>query len=87
MTYPLTLTISQRGVVTLPKAIRDRYRLEPGDHLTLLDLDGVMVLSPVKSEIDAVADRIAQELEKKGESLESMLLTLREAREKYGEKD
>ena len=85
--YPTTLTVSQRGVVTLPKAIRDRYHLKPGDQLTLLDLDGVMVLSPVKSEIDAVADRIAKELEKRGESLESMLLTLREEREKYGEKD
>jgi hypothetical protein len=55
----------------------------PGDELTLLDLGGVFVLSPRRSEVDTLADKIAMELAAQGESLESMLIALREARERY----
>jgi AbrB family looped-hinge helix DNA binding protein len=79
----LTLQVAQRGVITLPKSIRERYRLNPGDALTLLDLDGVLVLSPTRSDLDRLADHIAQDLAERGESLESMLDALREARERY----
>lgn len=83
----LTLQMSQRGVLVLPKALREAYHLEPGDSFTLLDLGGVFVINPRLSEIDALADRITQTLLDKGETLESMLQTLREEREKYGRED
>ncbi|HEX6306246.1 MAG TPA: hypothetical protein VFZ76_18750, partial [Anaerolineales bacterium] len=57
--------------------------LQAGDDFTLLDLGGVFVLSPRRSEIDALADRITNELTEKGETLESMLSVLREEREQY----
>jgi AbrB family looped-hinge helix DNA binding protein len=79
----LTLQVAQRGVITLPKSIRERYRLNPGDALTLLDLDGVLVLSPARSKVDRLADQLAQDLAERGESLETMLQALREARERY----
>ena len=79
----LTLQVAQRGIITLPKAVRDRYRLRPGDVITLLDMDGVLVLSPGRSEVDLLADRIARDLAARGESLPSMLQALREARERY----
>ncbi len=79
----ITLQMAQRGVLVLPKALREAYHLEPGDSLTLLDLGGVFVINPRLSEIDAIADRITQALLDKGETLESMLQTLREEREKY----
>lgn len=85
--YSTTVKISQRGVITLPKALRDRYGLEPGNHLTLTDMDGVLLLCPRASEIDSAANRITDELENRGESLESMLLTLREERQEYGDED
>jgi bifunctional DNA-binding transcriptional regulator/antitoxin component of YhaV-PrlF toxin-antitoxin module len=78
-----TIKLAQRGVVTLPKSLRDAYGLEAGDLLTLLDLGGVFVLSPQSAEIDALADRITKTLEASGESLESMLQVLREERENY----
>ena len=84
MPQPITLQMAQRGVVTLPKALRDAYRLEAGDTLTLIDLGGVFVLSPRRSEIDRLADQIAGDLAGRGESLESMLSALREARQQYG---
>lgn len=83
MADTLILRMSQRGVVTLPKALRENYNLRPGDSFTLLDLGGVFVLSPHRSEVDSLADRITQALTERGETLESMLQALREERERY----
>ncbi|MGB7292218.1 MAG: AbrB/MazE/SpoVT family DNA-binding domain-containing protein [Thermodesulfobacteriota bacterium] len=83
----LTVNITQRGVLTLPKSIRKRYKLKPGDSLTLLDVDGVLILSPLRSEIDLLADRISKALIDKGETLDSVLRTLREERKESAKKD
>lgn len=87
MTDTVTVLIAQRGVVTLPKVIRERYNVRPGDRFTLLDLGGVFVLSPQSSEIDALADRITQALTERGETLETMLQALREERERDVKED
>ncbi len=78
-----TLQVAQRGLVTLPKELRQAYNIQPGQQLTLLDLDGVFVLSPKPSQVDALANRIADELAGRGETLESMLRALREVRAEY----
>ncbi len=83
MSDAMTVQIGQRGVVTLPKELRQSYNLRPGDSLTIIDLGGVFALSPRRSEVDALADRIAQTLTAQGETLETMLQTLREERERY----
>ena len=80
----MTLHMAQRGLITIPKVVRETYGIQPGDAMTFLDLGGVFVLSPKPSQIDALADRMAAELQDKGESLESMLQALREERDKYG---
>jgi len=85
MSDSLTVKMAQRGVVTLPKVLRDNYDLRPGDSFTLLDLGGVFVLSPRRSEIDALADRLTDALTERGETLESMLQALREERERYAD--
>jgi AbrB family looped-hinge helix DNA binding protein len=84
----MTVRVAKRGLLTLPKALRDAYNIEPGDALTLLDLGGVFVLSPRLSEVDALAEPIANDLQARGETLESMLQALREEREKeWGQRD
>ena len=80
-----TVQITDRGVITLPKKLRDAYRLRGGDHLTLLDLGGTFVLSPRPSRIDALADQVAKQWTADGQSLETMLQALREERERRGE--
>lgn len=80
----LDLQLAQRGVIVLPKPLREAYNLRPGDQFTLIDLGGVFVLSPRRSEIDALAERITQEFNERGETLESMLNALRDQREQYG---
>ena len=79
----ITLQVAQRGVITLPKELRDTYGIRPGDTMRLLDLDGVFVLTPQPSQVDALADRLAAELSAKGETLETMLQALREERARY----
>ena len=80
----VTLQMAQRGVITIPKSLRESYNLRPGDTFTLLDLGGIFVLNPRRSEIDAIADRIAAQWSEDGESLETMLKALREERERRG---
>ena len=75
-----TLQVAQRGLITLPQAVRKAYDIRPGQAMTLVDLDGVFVLSPRPSQVDPLADELAQELAARGQSLESMLQALREVR-------
>jgi bifunctional DNA-binding transcriptional regulator/antitoxin component of YhaV-PrlF toxin-antitoxin module len=70
-----------QGVLTLPKPLQDSYNLQPGDSFTLLDLGGVFVLSPRRSEIDSLAGRLTQALTERGETQETMLQALRGERE------
>ena len=83
MADTLRVQIAQRGVLVLPKALRESYDIKPGDDFTLLDLGGVFVLSPQKSQVDAIAERISSALRERGETLETMLQVLREERERY----
>lgn len=78
-----TVQVAQRGLVTLPKELRRAHNIQPGQQMTLLDLDGVFVLSPQPSQVDALADRIAGELAGRGETLASMLQALHEVRAEH----
>lgn len=79
----ISLQMGQRGVITFPKTLRENYRLKAGDEFTLLDIGGVFVLAPVRSQIDALANQITEALVDQGETLEDMLVALREERERY----
>jgi bifunctional DNA-binding transcriptional regulator/antitoxin component of YhaV-PrlF toxin-antitoxin module len=87
MIQPITVQVAQRGVIVLPKALRQEYEIRPGDRLTLLDLGGVFVLSRRPSEADALAERISGALAAEGQTLEGMLQILREERERYAPGD
>lgn len=82
-----TIQVSQRGVIVLPKSLRDAYNLKPGDTLTILDLGGSFMLTPGRSKLDELANEINQALTERGETLESMLEALREERERRAEED
>ncbi len=80
--------VVRRGVITLPKELRDRNNIEVGDMLTLIELgNGVVVMSPRRSRVDEIADKLATEWKNSGESLESMLSALREVRAEYDAKN
>jgi AbrB family looped-hinge helix DNA binding protein len=79
-----TIQIRSKGTITLPSEFRNKYGLEEGEVLNIIDLgNGSFLLSPRRSRVDELADKIRVELEARGESLESMLTTLREVRADY----
>ena len=81
MRKPYQVRVGRRGVITLPKAVRDQNGIADGDILNLIELpDGVFVISIRPSQVDEIADRLAQEWRDSGETLESMLSTLRKVR-------
>ena len=80
--------VGRRGVITFPKELRDQNNIADGDILNLIELsDGVLVISRRHSQVDEVANKLAQEWQDSGESLESLLTTLREVRAEYDEKN
>jgi AbrB family looped-hinge helix DNA binding protein len=79
--------VGRRGVITLPKQLRDQNNIADGEILDLIKLsENVFVISRRHSQVDAIANKLAQEWQASGESLESMLTTLREVRAEYDEK-
>ena len=80
--------VGRRGVITFPKELRDQNNITDGEILNLIELsDDVYVISRRRSQIDEVANKLAQEWQDSGASLESMLTTLREVRAEYNEKN
>ncbi|HSG44184.1 MAG TPA: AbrB/MazE/SpoVT family DNA-binding domain-containing protein [Anaerolineales bacterium] len=87
MNNTFQVQVVRRGIITLPKELREHNRIEEGDMLTLIDLgDGVVVMSPQRSRVDEIANKLAREWQDSGETLESMLTTLREVRAEYDAK-
>jgi AbrB family looped-hinge helix DNA binding protein len=60
MTEISTIQVRQRGTVTLPSTLREKYGLADGDPVTLVDLDGTILLSPKV----LVVPRLTAELER-----------------------
>ncbi len=46
MMHHLTVQVRQRGTLTLPAELREKYRLGDGDPLSVVDLDGAILLTP-----------------------------------------
>lgn len=87
MNNTFQVQVVRRGVITLPKELREQNQVNEGDTLTLIDLgDGVFVLSPRRSRVDEIANRLAKDWQESGETLETMLETLREVRAEYAAK-
>jgi bifunctional DNA-binding transcriptional regulator/antitoxin component of YhaV-PrlF toxin-antitoxin module len=79
--------VGRRGVITFPKELRDQNNIADGEIFNLIELsENVFVISRHHSQVDEVANKLAQEWQDSGESLESMLTTLREVRAEYDEK-
>lgn len=88
MSNVFEVKVVRRGVITLPKELRDHNRIEEGDRFTLIEMgNGIIVMSPRLSRVDEIVDKLAAEWETSGESLESMLSALREARAEYDAKN
>jgi len=79
-----TIQIRNKGSLTLPVELRRKYGLIEGDILTLVDLgDGAFVLYAGVTGVDRAGDRVAQLMEEEGVTLDEILETLEDERERY----
>ena len=78
-----TIQIRQRGTLTLPAELRQKYGIRPGDTFRLLDVDGIFVLTPMVPMVPELAREIERARLEAGLSVEELLSTLREERERY----
>jgi AbrB family looped-hinge helix DNA binding protein len=78
-----TVQVRQRGTLTLPAEIRERYRIEPGDTYRLVDIDGILMLVPMAPLVPELARAIERARIEAGFSVEEMLQSLREQRTRY----
>jgi AbrB family looped-hinge helix DNA binding protein len=78
-----TIQVRQRGTVTLPADLREKYGIREGDTFRIIDLDGIFVLTPMVAMVPELAREIEKARLEAGLSTEDLLRTLREEREKY----
>jgi AbrB family looped-hinge helix DNA binding protein len=77
-----TVQVGKRGVVTLPKEMREKYGIEEGDALHLVDLGGGMfVVTPMMPAVPSLVEEI-EAIREEGISAEELLVGLRKQRER-----
>ena len=82
--YAKTIQVRKRGTITLPVIIREKYRLEESDPITLVDMGEGVFLSPKRSLLPKLAQEIERLKEKHGVSTEELVAGVAEQRAKYG---
>lgn len=81
MSIPTT-EVRTRGVITIPKAVRESNNIKDGQQYSVFDLgEGNLLLSPLVSQIDALCDNLRDHLLARGANLEDMLTELQRMRE------
>lgn len=78
-----TVQVRQRGSLTLPASLRKRYNIKPGDTFRIVDLDGILVFSPMVPMVPELAREIERARKEAGLSIQDMLATLRKQRKRY----
>jgi len=78
------IQLRSKGNITLPVGFRNKYNFEEGDIFTFIDLgDGSVMLSPHKSEVNRLGERIGRIVDAEDIDLDALLLGLEEEREQY----
>jgi bifunctional DNA-binding transcriptional regulator/antitoxin component of YhaV-PrlF toxin-antitoxin module len=79
-----TIQVRKKGNITLPIDLRTKYGVDEGDIFTLIDMgDGSFLLTPRISQVNRLGDKVAEILGDAGASLDDLLNTLDEERERY----
>ena len=78
-----TVQVRDRGVLTLPAELREKYAIQAGDTFRLVDLDGMFILTPMVPMVPELAREIERARTEAGLSTDDLLSTLREQRERY----
>jgi bifunctional DNA-binding transcriptional regulator/antitoxin component of YhaV-PrlF toxin-antitoxin module len=79
----LTIQVRERGVVTLPAELREKYNIENGKIFRLVDLDGIFVFVPMVPMVPELANEIERIRLEAGLSLDELMEDLLKQRERY----
>ena len=79
----LTIQVRERGVITLPAELREKYNIENGKIFHLVDLDGIFVFVPMVPIVPELAREIERIRLEAGLSIDELLDDLRKQRERY----
>lgn len=78
------IQIRGKGSITLPINLRNKYDLNEGDVFSLIDMgDGSFLLTPRRSEINRIGEKVSKVLSAENISLDDLLNGLDEERERY----
>lgn len=75
--------VRQRGTLTIPASLREKYGIRAGDTFRLVDLDGVFVLTPMVPMVPELAREIERVRQEAGLTMDELLQGLREQRTRY----
>jgi bifunctional DNA-binding transcriptional regulator/antitoxin component of YhaV-PrlF toxin-antitoxin module len=79
-----TIQVRKKGSITLPMELRAKYGVDEGDVFTLIDMgDGSFLLTPRISQVNRLGDRVAEILRAEDVSMDELLNTLDDERERY----
>ncbi len=78
-----TVQVRQRGSLTLPANLRERYNIKPGDTFRIVDMDGILIFTPMVPMVPELAREIERARIEAGLSVEEMLSFLQMQRERY----
>jgi bifunctional DNA-binding transcriptional regulator/antitoxin component of YhaV-PrlF toxin-antitoxin module len=78
-----TVQIRQRGTLTLPSELRQKYDIQTGDTFRVMDLDGIFVFTPMVPMVPELAREIEKIRMETGLDTQELLQALREERAKY----
>lgn len=79
----VTIHVRQRGALTLPADLRQKYDIQTGDTYRLVDLGGVFVLTPMVPLVPELAREIEALRREAGVDTVDLLRALREERARY----
>jgi bifunctional DNA-binding transcriptional regulator/antitoxin component of YhaV-PrlF toxin-antitoxin module len=79
-----TIKVRKNGSFTLPIKFRTKYGVDEGDVFTIIDLgDGSFLLTARISQVNRLGDRVAEILSTEGVSLDDLINSLDDERERY----
>jgi AbrB family looped-hinge helix DNA binding protein len=79
-----TIKIRRNGTITIPAKLRKEYKLVEGQTLKVIDLGkGAILLTTKVSQVDKLANQIAEKFKDEGITFEDLLQALNELRKTY----
>ena len=82
-TLPKAVKLWGRGQLTIPKELRQVLKLDEDSQLTVFVVGSCLVLTPKRLLRTALAKDVERTMKAKGMSLDDLLETLKEERQRY----